>query len=198
PPVLEPPPAGARAPRVLPPRRAAAGTAAGEAAEPQHRPLHRHRAVGAGHVHDRPARRRRELARLADDRRVQPERGHRRIAVLAVRHRRHPSAVRLSKICRTPGSARIRSSARSACPGTYPLPISIVTSAATPSAPSAAALNEVAIEKKITVPPCAVARTAPPSQPGTSTQTTVTPAGPPPPRPAPPAPTGPRPPPLTT
>ncbi len=35
------------------------------------------------------------------------------------------------------------------------------------------------MEKKITVPPCAVARTAPPSQPGTSTHTTVTWAGPP-------------------
>ena len=55
----------------------------------------------------------------------------------------------------------------------------MVTSAAIPSAPSAAALNEVAIEKKITVPPGAVASTAPPSQPGTSTQTTVTSAGPP-------------------
>ncbi len=39
-------------------------------------------------------------------------------------------------------------------------------SAATPSAPSAAALNKVAIEKKITVPRSAVASTAPPSQPG--------------------------------
>ncbi len=57
--------------------------------------------------------------------------------------------------------------------------MSMVTSAATPSAPSAAAVNEVAMEKKITVPPWAVASTAPPSQPGTSTQTTVTSAGPP-------------------
>src|SRR6266568_5005980 len=55
----------------------------------------------------------------------------------------------------------------------------MVTSAATPSAPSAAAVNEVAIEKKITVPPWAVARIAPPSQPGTSTQTIVMSAGPP-------------------
>ena len=39
--------------------------------------------------------------------------------------------------------------------------------------------NDVAIEKKITVPPSAVARIAPCSQPGTSTQTTVTSAGPP-------------------
>ena len=35
------------------------------------------------------------------------------------------------------------------------------------------------MEKKITVPPSAVARTAPPSQPGTSTHTTLTSAGPP-------------------
>ena len=41
-----------------------------------------------------------------------------------------------------------------AWPGVYPLPTSMVTSAASPSAPSAAAVNEVAIEKKITVPPC--------------------------------------------
>ena len=55
----------------------------------------------------------------------------------------------------------------------------MVTSAASPSAPSAAALNEVAIEKKMTVPPSAVARIAPPSQPGTSTHTMVRSAGPP-------------------
>src|SRR3954447_10980054 len=54
-----------------------------------------------------------------------------------------------------------------------------VTSAARPSAPSAAAGNDVAIEKNTTVPRCAVASTAPCSQPGTSTQTTVTSAGPP-------------------
>ena len=54
-----------------------------------------------------------------------------------------------------------------------------MTSAASPSAPRAAALNEVAIEKKITVPLSAVARMAPPSQPGTSTQTMVRSAGPP-------------------
>ena len=35
------------------------------------------------------------------------------------------------------------------------------------------------MEKKMTVPRSAVARIAPPSQPGTSTQTTVTSAGPP-------------------
>ena len=52
-----------------------------------------------------------------------------------------------------------------------------MTSAASPSAPSAAAENDVAIEKKMTVPPSAVARIAPCSQPGTSTQTTVTSAG---------------------
>lgn len=57
------------------------------------------------------------------------------------------------------------------------MPTSIVTSAARPSAPSAAAAKLVAIEKKITVPPSSVARTAPCSQPGTSTQTTVTSAG---------------------
>src|SRR4051795_6411529 len=55
----------------------------------------------------------------------------------------------------------------------------MVTSAANPSAPSAAALNEVAIEKNTTVPRSAVERMAPPSQPGTSTHTTVTSAGPP-------------------
>jgi hypothetical protein len=55
----------------------------------------------------------------------------------------------------------------------------MVTSAARPSAPSAAALNDVAIEKNTTVPRSAVARIAPPSHPGTSTQTTVTSAGPP-------------------
>ncbi len=55
----------------------------------------------------------------------------------------------------------------------------MVTSAARPSAPSAAAANDVAIEKKMTVPPFAVARIAPCSQPGTSTQTTVMSAGPP-------------------
>ena len=53
----------------------------------------------------------------------------------------------------------------------------MVTSAASPSAPRAAAENDVAIEKKMTVPPSAVARIAPCSQPGTSTQTTVTSAG---------------------
>src|SRR5690349_9951372 len=53
----------------------------------------------------------------------------------------------------------------------------MVTSAARPSAPSAAAGKLVAIEKKITVPPAAVARIAPCSQPGTSTHTTVTVAG---------------------
>ena len=37
----------------------------------------------------------------------------------------------------------------------------------------------MAIEKKMTVPRSAVERIAPPSQPGTSTQTTVTSAGPP-------------------
>src|SRR5919107_416857 len=55
----------------------------------------------------------------------------------------------------------------------------MVTSAASPSAPSAAALKDVAIEKNTTVPPSAVDRIAPPSQPGTSTHTTVTSAGPP-------------------
>src|SRR5919201_4935395 len=55
--------------------------------------------------------------------------------------------------------------------------MSISTSAASPSAPSAAAENEVAMEKKTTVPPSAVASTAPCSQPGTSTQTTVTSTG---------------------
>jgi hypothetical protein len=59
------------------------------------------------------------------------------------------------------------------------LPTSIVTSAARPSAPSAAAAKLVAMEKKITVPPLLVDRIAPCSQPGTSTQTTVTVAGPP-------------------
>ena len=56
--------------------------------------------------------------------------------------------------------------------------MSMVTSAARPSAPSAAAANDVAMLKKMTVPPSAVARIAPCSQPGTSTQTTVTSAGP--------------------
>ena len=55
----------------------------------------------------------------------------------------------------------------------------MVTSAAMPSAPRAAALNEVAIEKKMTVPPWAVDKMAPPSHPATSTHTTVTSAGPP-------------------
>src|SRR6476646_5133211 len=55
----------------------------------------------------------------------------------------------------------------------------MVTSAARPSAPRAAAGKDVAIEKKTTVPPGAVARMAPPSQPGTSTQTTVMSAAPP-------------------
>src|SRR3954447_19790505 len=50
----------------------------------------------------------------------------------------------------------------------------MVTSAANPSAPSAAAEKEVAMEKKITVPPGAVASRAPPSTPATSTQTTGT------------------------
>ena len=48
-----------------------------------------------------------------------------------------------------------------------------------PRRPARRRVNEVAMEKKITVPPWAVASTAPPSQPGTSTQTTVTSAGPP-------------------
>jgi len=48
-----------------------------------------------------------------------------------------------------------------------------------PDDPAAAALNDVAIEKKMTVPPSAVDSTEPCSQPGTSTQTTVTSAGPP-------------------
>ena len=55
----------------------------------------------------------------------------------------------------------------------------MVTSAASPSAPRAAALNDVAIEKKITVPPWRVDKIAPPSHPATSTHTTVTSAGPP-------------------
>src|SRR5262249_24258880 len=61
----------------------------------------------------------------------------------------------------------------------------MVTSAARPSAPSAAAENEVAIEKKTTVPPSRVDRMAPCSHPGTSTHTTVTSAGPPAPPPPP-------------
>ena len=55
----------------------------------------------------------------------------------------------------------------------------MVTSAASPSAPRAAAAKLVAIEKNTTVPPSAVARMAGCSHPGTSTQTTVTSAGPP-------------------
>src|SRR3954452_20506412 len=51
------------------------------------------------------------------------------------------------------------------------------TSAAIPSAPRAAAGNDVAMEKNTTVPPSAVASTAPCSAPGTSTHTTVTSAG---------------------
>ncbi len=46
-----------------------------------------------------------------------------------------------------------------------------------PPRPSAAAENDVAMEKKTTVPPSAVARIAPCSAPGTSTQTTVTSTG---------------------
>src|SRR3954465_3146647 len=66
----------------------------------------------------------------------------------------------------TPGSVRSRSSAKAACPGMYPLPTSMVTSTASPSAPSAAAENDVAMEKKITVPPGAGAGSAPPPAPG--------------------------------
>src|SRR5262249_18417297 len=88
-------------------------------------------------------------------------------------------AVRAANRSRTPGTARKRLSAKSAWPGTDPLRISRVTSAASPSAPTAAAENDVAMLKKMTVPPSAVARIAPCSQPGTSTQTTVTSAGPP-------------------
>src|SRR6185437_10988916 len=51
------------------------------------------------------------------------------------------------------------------------------TSAASPSAPSAAAEKDVAMLKKTTVPPEAVARIAPCSQPGTSTHTIVTSTG---------------------
>src|SRR4051794_33906363 len=66
-------------------------------------------------------------------------------------HGAQSAASRASNNARTAGSARSRSSANAACPGTKPLPTSIVTSAARPSAPKAAAANDVAIEKKITV-----------------------------------------------
>jgi hypothetical protein len=51
--------------------------------------------------------------------------------------------------------------------------MSIVTSAARPSAPRAAVAKLVAIEKKMIVPPSSHDRIAPCSQPGTSTQTTT-------------------------
>ncbi len=89
------------------------------------------------------------------------------------------ASIGASNSARTPGSDRIRSRASSACPGTYPLPISMVRSAAHALGAERAAAKEVAMEKKMTVPPGAVARIAPPSQPGTSTHTTVTSAGPP-------------------
>ena len=54
---------------------------------------------------------------------------------------------RASKSPRSGSSPRTRPRARSACPGTYPLPTSIRTSAASPSAPRAAAAKLVAIEK---------------------------------------------------
>src|SRR3954470_24137174 len=104
---------------------------------------------------------------------------HPAAAIERARHR-WSAPRRASKSSRTAGTVRMRSSARSAWPGVYPFPTSIVTADASPSAPSAAAVKEVAIEKKMTVPwSGSVARIAPCSQPGTSTQTTVTSAGPP-------------------
>src|SRR6185312_14455791 len=141
--------------------------------QPQHGPFHRHRGVRAGQVRDRLPGQPGQLAGPGDERRIEVQlAGH--------------APTRRSNSCRTDGVVRIRSSAKSAWPGTYPLPTSIVTSAAMPSAPRAAALKRVAIEKKMTVPPCLVDKHAPPSHPATSTHTTVTSAGPPttPPRPA--------------
>src|SRR3984957_13706464 len=105
--------------------------------------------MGARQLHDRLGGLARQLAGLADQGRVQVQ--------LAL----HPATLR-SNSARTAPLVRISSSARSAWPGTYPFPTSIRTSAAIPSAPRAAALNDVAIEKKITVPPWAVQRIAPP------------------------------------
>src|SRR6185369_6046788 len=137
-----------------------------QAGQPQHGSLHRHRGVRPGQVRDRLPGQPGQLAGPGDERRIEVQlAGH--------------DVTRRSNSCRTDGVVRMRSSAKSAWPGTYPFPTSMVTSAASPSAPRAAALKLVAMEKKITVPPCFVDRIAPPSQPATSTHTTVTSAGPP-------------------
>src|ERR1019366_6139386 len=169
--------------------RHAVPISAAQACEAQHGALDRNRRVRPGQLDNRLSGRSGQFTGFADDGRIESELRlhHASSLICALRCVRYTATtdcvvpVRPSKMARTAGSARIRPRAIWACPGTYPLPISMVTSAATPSAPSAAAVNEAAIEKKITVPPWAVASTAPPSQPGTSTQTTVTSAG----RPAP-------------
>ena len=97
-----------------------------QAGQPQHGAFHGDGGMRPGQVGDRLPGEPGQLAGLRHQRRVQVQ--------LAVHE-----ATRCSNSFRTDGTLRIRPSARSACPGTYPLPTSIVTSAASPSAPSAAA-----------------------------------------------------------
>ncbi len=89
-PVLQAAPVGHGIDEVVHPRHAVLRVGAVEAAEPQHRPFHRHRGVRAGHLHDGLARDGGQLPRLADDLGVQPERGHRVPGLdVATRHDRH-------------------------------------------------------------------------------------------------------------
>ena len=80
---------------------------------------------------------------------------------------------RASKWARSFGYFRSKPSARSAWPGTYPFPMRSVASLPTPSAPSAAVVKLVAIEKKITVPPSRTSRSDEISVPGTLAQFTT-------------------------
>src|SRR5579862_2402031 len=72
------------------------------------------------------------------------------------------------------GLSRSVCSAVSACPLAYPLPTIMVTSLPTPSAPSAAAVNDVDIEKKYTMPSSFVDKIEDSSVPGTLTQLITT------------------------
>src|SRR3954451_18116305 len=151
------------------------GVGPGQSREPEHGALDRHRAVRPSELDHGRGRLLGELARAADHPRIEVQQVPRAGHGLTLKSRSRSARRRVNNLW-TPGSVRSRSSAIAACPGVYPLPTSMVTSAASPSAPSAAAENDVAIEKKMTVPPAAGASRGPPSAPGTSTQTTVTPA----------------------
>src|SRR3954453_6830327 len=153
--------------------RDALGVGPGQSREPEHGAFDRHRAVRPSELHHGRGRLLGELASAADNPRVEVQQVPRAGHGLTLKSRSRSARRRVNNLW-TPGSVRSRSSAIAACPGVYPLPTSMVTSAASPSAPSAAAENDVAIEKKMTVPPGEVASRAPPSAPATSTQTTQT------------------------